>query len=424
MNKNILEKSKIPLSLRLNFSWTLFGNLVYAGCQWGLLIILAKLGSPNEVGIFSLGLALTGPIYMLTNLQLRSVIATDSTNDHTFNDFLGLRLMSIVITILMVTCIVLVAGYNKVTTLVILVIGFAKGIEAISDITYGLLQKKERMDFISKSMILKGVLSLLAMGLTIFITGNLVNGVIALAMSWFLVLFLYDLRNIRHFANIRPTVNTNIYSSLIKTSLPLGIVMMLISLNANIPRYVIEYYLGADALGFYSAIAYIVIAGTTVVNALGQSSIPRLSRYFANFELKSAKKLIVKLLFIALAIGAFGILISIILGEHILKILYDSEYGRYSTEFTLVMVYAFFSYLSSFLGYSMTAARAFKIQPLLFVVSIVGNIIFSVLLTPMYGIKGAIYGLIISGILQFGGSIIINIYIFRRKNKIQEEISI
>ncbi|NLE39325.1 MAG: hypothetical protein GX621_14995, partial [Pirellulaceae bacterium] len=33
-----------PLSLRRNFSWTLAGNLVNAACQWGVIVVLAKLG--------------------------------------------------------------------------------------------------------------------------------------------------------------------------------------------------------------------------------------------------------------------------------------------------------------------------------------------------------------------------------------------
>ncbi len=46
-----------PLSLRANFSWTFVGNVVYAGSQWGMLVVLAKLGTPEMVGQFSLGLA-------------------------------------------------------------------------------------------------------------------------------------------------------------------------------------------------------------------------------------------------------------------------------------------------------------------------------------------------------------------------------
>ena len=46
-----------PLSMKANFSWTLAGNVAYAACQWAMLVVLAKLGTPEKVGQFVLGLA-------------------------------------------------------------------------------------------------------------------------------------------------------------------------------------------------------------------------------------------------------------------------------------------------------------------------------------------------------------------------------
>ena len=46
-----------PLLLRSNFSWTFAGNVVYAGCQWGMLVLLATFGSPQWVGSFRIGQA-------------------------------------------------------------------------------------------------------------------------------------------------------------------------------------------------------------------------------------------------------------------------------------------------------------------------------------------------------------------------------
>ncbi len=66
------------LSLRSNFAWVLAGNVVYAACQFGMIIALAKLGSSIMVGQFSLGLAIATPVLMFTNLHLRAVQATDS----------------------------------------------------------------------------------------------------------------------------------------------------------------------------------------------------------------------------------------------------------------------------------------------------------------------------------------------------------
>ena len=65
------------ISLRANVAWTTCGNVVYAMSQWAMLASIAKLGSPYMVGQFALGLAVAAPVYMFTNLQLRSIQATD-----------------------------------------------------------------------------------------------------------------------------------------------------------------------------------------------------------------------------------------------------------------------------------------------------------------------------------------------------------
>src|SRR5580700_4270976 len=89
-----------PRSIRANFAWTLAGYAVYAGCQWGMLVALAKLGTPAMVGQFALGLAATAPLLMFANLQLRTVLATDTRGEYAFSDYLGLRLSSTLLALL------------------------------------------------------------------------------------------------------------------------------------------------------------------------------------------------------------------------------------------------------------------------------------------------------------------------------------
>ena len=52
--------------------------MVYAACQWGAIVALARLGNAFMIGQFSLGLALATPVLMFTNLHLRAVQATDA----------------------------------------------------------------------------------------------------------------------------------------------------------------------------------------------------------------------------------------------------------------------------------------------------------------------------------------------------------
>ena len=54
----VVTQVMLALSLRSNFAWILAGNIVYAVCQWGAIVVLAKLGRSYVVGQFSLGLAI------------------------------------------------------------------------------------------------------------------------------------------------------------------------------------------------------------------------------------------------------------------------------------------------------------------------------------------------------------------------------
>lgn len=81
------------VALSRNFAWTLAGNVVYAGCQWGILIAIAKLGTPAMVGQFALGLAVCAPVFMFTSLQLRAVLATDAGDEYRLGNYLALRIL-------------------------------------------------------------------------------------------------------------------------------------------------------------------------------------------------------------------------------------------------------------------------------------------------------------------------------------------
>lgn len=423
------ERSQYRLSLRANFLWTFAGNVIYSGAQWGLVIALAKLGSPELVGQLALAFAVTAPILMFTNLQLRGVQATDAKYEYCFSDYFSLRLMSTVVALLFIVGFAFLSNHRRDTTLIILTIGLAKGFESISDIFYGLLQQHERMDRIAISMILKGLLSLILFSAILYTTGNLFWSVLGLACVWAVVLIGFDApsgalildrslrlsnqttrENVGRLDTLRPHLRLRILKRLCWLALPLGVVMLLISLNTNIPRYFLEHYFGERALGIFAAMAYLMVVGTTVVNALGQSASPRLSQYYAAKEFHRFRSLLVRLVIIGAIIGGAGVLAVLTVGRHILSLLYGREYTGQVDVFFCLMLSAGFGYIASFLGYGMTAARYFKVQTLLFSVTCAATIVGCVLLIPSKGPLGAPLALVISTALQM----LLSLFIIRR----------
>lgn len=408
---------KKGLSLKKNFSWNFIGNLVYALGQWLVLVIIAKTGTPEMVGLYSLGLAITAPILMLTNLQLRAVQATDTSDKFIFNDYFGLRIITGILALIFVLVINYISNYDLNKSLIIFLVGMSKVIDSYSDVIYGQLQQRERMDFIGKSRIIKGILTLIVVGISLLITESLFVSLVVLNITWLIIFFLYDFKSLSYFMKIKkPNFNIYKFKELILLTLPLGIMLMLGSLNTNFPRIIIEKQLGETLLGYFAAISYLIIAGNTFIGAVGQAAAPRLAKYYSNNQINYFRKLLIRLLFIGFGIGISGVLISIGIGEQILKLVYDEEYSNYNYIFILLMVSGTFSFPSSFLGHAMTSMRIFKIQPFLGGFWLLVSVIGSMSLIPLFGMEGAAITLIISSIIQFISQLVVVVLNLKKAN--------
>lgn len=407
-----------PLSLRRNFSWTLAGNIVYAASQWGMLVVLARVGTPEMVGQFSLGLAVTAPIILFANLGLRQIQATDTRREYAFGEYLSLRIIALTLALVLIAALAL-TGYRPEAALVILLMGVAKAFEALSDVIYGLLQQHERMDRIAQSMMIKGPASLAALAAGVVLTGGVLGGVVGLALVWGLLFVLYDLYSARLLTGdaraLWPQWNAQRLRRLGWLALPMGFVAMLISLNTNIPRYFVERHLGEAQLGIYAAMAYLIVAGNTIVSALGQSASPRLAAYYAQGDRQAFTRLLLRLLGIGAGLGAAGVLVALLAGEQLLSLLYGPAYAAEAQVFVWIMVAAGSDYIIALSRHAITAARVLRFQAFLSGFSVIITIVLSSILIPLYGLLGGAAVLIKLSLLNLVVMLIVVFWIFERR---------
>lgn len=408
--KRTCATSLKPHSLRVNSTWALVGNLVYASCQWGILVVLAKLGSPEIVGQFALALAITAPIIMLSMLQLRAVQATDAHDTYQFGHYLALRIITSVLAILAIAAVVLFSTYRAEVAVLILAMGMFKATTSVSDAYHGLMQKCERMDCIAVAKILKGPLFLAALAVTVYVTGSVLLGVAAMTIVSVVVLLTYERGNVlrildsEHRNASRPVWQWLRLARLAWLALPLGVVMMLLSLGSNIPRYIIQHTLGERELGYFAALAYLQVVGTMVIDALGQSAVPRLAQYYANSCRRQYLQLLARMTGLSMILGASGIAITLLLGRDLLTLLYQADYAQYANVFVWLTVASACSAIASVLGYGMTATRRFRMQLPLFASSAILTALVCSFAVPQWGLIGAAYTLIIVSVFKVIGT--------------------
>lgn len=410
--------SPLRLSLRANFRWTFAGNVVNGLAQWGMLTVLARLGSAAEVGQFINGLAIAAPVIALTMLQLRNVQVTDVRGEFAFGDYLATRIAWTAVGLVVIIGIALGRGFDERTAWVVVLVGLTKCIDSVSDIVRGLFQREERMDLSAMSLMVRGPAALAAMALAMWWTGSLVAATLGMTVVWFVGLFAYDLRRARWLpVSGGPGVSAEHLLPrsfagrprwrLTTIALPLGIVMALISLQTNIPIYVLEAWSGREQVGYFGTLAYPIAAGMMVVTAIGQTFAPRLARYFAD-DPSAYRLLLWKFVGLSCGLGIAVIAGVWLLGKPILALLYGAEYTAYNREFTVVAVAGAIQFVASAFGYALTAARRFRTQVLLTGISCVVTAVAALLLVPERGVMGAAMAMVattLAACIGFGISV-------------------
>lgn len=402
------EKTLKPLSLKKNLSWTFIGNATYAACQWGMLVVLSKFGTPEMVGKFGLAFAITAPIVLFFNLQLRTIQATDASQQYNFSDYLTLRLISSGLAQVVISLLLVFSPYPRDTSLVIWIVGLAKSVESISDVHFGMFQQKELMNRIAYSFIIKGFTSLLMLALGVLIFGTIVNGVTGILLAWTAVLMIYDIPNAKRVLRDRASVtiagegdartgfmayrlnfDRAKLAGLTRMVLPLGFVALAGSLLPNIPRYFIEYYLGEHSLGIYASINSLFWIPGTLIVALGQSATPRFGKYYNEQKYGAFLKLLLRLLLFAVGLALFGIAISVWKGQELLRLIFTEEYARHSEILTYIMIASIFHNMITFLTYSLNAMRYLWNQLWVYLFITGESVLLCFYLVPGYGLKGA-----------------------------------
>src|SRR5262249_7871531 len=109
------------------------------------------------------------------------------------------------------------------------------------------------------------------------------------------------------------------------TALPLGFVALGLSLNASIPRIMIDRILGTRELGYLAPLASVVGTGRMVAISLGNTAVPRLAEAHARRDKHAFLRTLKQALLFGFALGVLGVAVSAVFGAPLLRLAYGPE---------------------------------------------------------------------------------------------------
>ena len=374
--------------------WLVGGNFVFAFSQWVILIFFARMTNQENLGQYALALAIVTPIFAVGNLQLRPLYILDvnSEQKYTYTHFYYLRLICSFIAL--ACCLVLGLFFN-VSILVLLLVGLLKFFESYSDIIYAYYNAHDQTQLISKSLFLKGTLSVLAVAVGLYLF-DFYTALILFLIVYLVVWLFIDNLYIQKTQEIK---KISLDLGMMKSAIPMGISLGIVTLQSNIPRLFLDQYASIQAVGIFTVLSYFIIVGSIFINSICQYLSPRLTHAW-NHNRAYFKKLLSMALLIAGGLGLIAIFLSYFMGEFVLNLVYGAEYVAYTDAFVLTMVAGFILYLATVLGYTLTAIGFIKQQVYLFSIVLIFSVLVSYLCIPEYGIVGGIYTLMVSYLVQ------------------------
>lgn len=384
-----------PLAARplwLNAGWSLAGEGVHALGQFATLVILARLGSAQVLGQYTLGLAIATPMILLTNLHLRPAYVIDHGRWR-YDQYLTLRMLTVPLALLLTIAVALLGGYGGRTVLMVAAVGGFRGWEALSDMLLGPAQKAEQMAAVGRSRALRGLLTATGLGLGLGLTGDaLVGMALALALLGALTL-VHDAPVARRFATLRPAAPRRELLALARHTLPIGLAAFILSASVSAPAFVLEHTHDVTTLGYFAAATSLMYVGNVLNVAMGTAATPRLARLYRTGR-RPLLRLLAVLLVVVGGLGGAVVLAAALGGALYLGLAYGPAYLHYAPELVLATGAAGVAGLANMLSQTFTAMGRFATQLRINLISLAASVLLASWLIPGGGLRGATWALL------------------------------
>jgi O-antigen/teichoic acid export membrane protein len=374
-----------PRNLKDNLAACVLGNIGYGAAQLGMVSVLARATSVDQVGRYVLALAVCAPVFGLTALKLRQMQSTDVRDQFTFGHYLALRLLAVTLAAAGLTGAAAVLG-SRAGLAVLLAVILTKAAEGVLDTCYGAMTQREQLHQVARSQLVRGCGGLAAFAAAVLATGRVEYAAFALA-GFTGARCAVDLRRVRRLGfSTRPRFQWRVLGRLARVAVPLGLALCASSLLVNAPRYVLG---DAAQVGVYAALAYLLTGGGALVTALATTAAPRLARYHAAGQERPFRALLTRMAALGAGLGGGGALVALLLGRPLLGLVYGPGYAAHADVLVLLLLAAVLNWSSLAVGTALDAVRVFRVQlpvQLLALAVVVGA---ALLLVPALGLVGA-----------------------------------
>ena len=365
---------------------------------------LARYVGAEGIGNISTANALNGLLVLVVGPGLSTLlvrdIAADAKKAGTYlSNMLFLRALLGASFILLVVIVTWVAGYQGDTALIVRAYALVYLIDTLGEILTSVFRAFERMEFDAGSQVLRDLINVSLSLLAIYLHQSLLTivyiSVIAQACKFLIMIALVYGRFVRP----RLTISFRTSKTLLISSLPFGVLLILAAVQAQLGTFVLSLYHTADTVGLYSAAFSLITMLLLLPNAFSLAIYPTFSKLYvhARHDLQRAYQICYKyLLVVGFPLGLGTMLV----GNRVILLIYGHEFEGSATAIRILGLF-----LCTIVGCSngplLYAAGRQRFFAWTQGLAVGATGILSLLLIPKWDLAGAAIAFVLPGVATF-----------------------
>lgn len=367
----------------------IIASLLLAFSQWLQIIIITNFLGLSDVGVFTLIIAILGPMVLMSRYSFFSLIPTENYHQLSLNKYKSARIIFNILYLTIIIFLLIVLQIDWYSKICLILYAIFKFYENQEEFIYIENVVRKNLKFLAYSKIIKSILSIVLFYFCIFFSNSLIIGIIGLIISQIAIYYVWDKR----FSTLaRSTYRLKMidFKIILKLGMSLTIVSIFTSLVTNIPRYTIEFYYDSSTLGIYATLLYFVLLANNVTITLNTTFIVDFTESLEKGKKYFVKKF-VRIMLIYTLLGLIAFLIFSIYGSEILSSVYGLNYDNYEDEILLLSIYLMLTILSKYMEMILNVLNAYLDQAKIHFFSLILTLLLSLMLIPEHGLAGALF---------------------------------
>lgn len=409
------------IQFRKNFIWNILGTGINAFNSLFFMIIVTRINGVNDAGIFTLAFSTACIIYVVGIYAGRIYQVTEQDKSISDKDYIINRIITTILMLVMVVTFILFRKYRLYKSIIFILLTIYKGLEAFSEVLYGILQKNEKLDVVGKSLFFKSIFGIIMFIIVDLTTKNMILSIVSVLCVSIIVLIIYDLKHTNQYIDYKIKANKDSIIKIFKSGFFTFAIAFLGIYILNAPKYAIDTYLEEN----YQTIFGIIVMPATVIGLMAQFLIhPFLNQIvemYENKKLKDLKMLSLKLVFTIIAFGMICSLLAYCLGTQVLGFIYGLDLSSYRIDLLIIIIAATLYTIGIIYSSILTSIRETFSQFIIYIIVSILALILSSFATKRWAIDGAVVAYLVIMTIQFlSYTVYTNIKIRDRRVKCQK----